>query len=97
MRRGKEGGCQACVLEEQRRQLHEQRRLAALKDEQAAQQLKKEIKEKAKQLRNSELQVLRKRWLSRAEFYFELDSKQFEDAVAETVPPAWGYADAMFK
>jgi HJR/Mrr/RecB family endonuclease len=87
VRSGKDGGCKECGLEEERCQLEEQRqlaaRLAALKAEQALQRLKKEIKEKARLLQDSELKMLRKRWLSRAELYFEMAPEQFENAVAE--------------
>ncbi|MGB6330487.1 MAG: restriction endonuclease [Candidatus Sulfotelmatobacter sp.] len=76
IKRGKEGGCQFCVAEEEKRQ-------AKWKAYQAAEQHRKEIKEVADALRASELSALRKRWLARAELYLQMAPRQFENAIAE--------------
>ncbi len=76
VKRGKEGGCQHCLLEEQRRQ-------EEWKAYQLVLQRKKEIEQRAVALRASELNALRKKWLSRTEFYLEMSPHRFEDAIAE--------------
>lgn len=76
VRRGKDGGCRACIAEEARRQ-------AEWRAHQAILESKREIEEKASALRASELKTLRKRWLSRSEHYLQMGPQQFENAVAE--------------
>lgn len=75
VRRGKDGGCQDCVADEERRN-------ADWKARQAVQEQKNAIKKNAAALRASELNTLRRRWLSRSELYLQMTSQQFEDAVA---------------
>jgi ssDNA-binding Zn-finger/Zn-ribbon topoisomerase 1 len=75
VRRGKEGGCQNCIEEEKQRRADLEARKAQLVRE-------REIKDRADTLRASELNKLRKMWLSRSETYFEMEPKQFENAIA---------------
>jgi|ERR1700687_981636 len=82
VRRGKNGGCEQCIAEEDRQKADNDLRLAEWKASHAVSERLKMIKKEAAGLRKSELHVLTQRWLSRAELYLQMDSKQFEDAVA---------------
>jgi len=80
VRRGKDGGCTACIAEEQSR-LAEEKRLQA--DWKAKEERKRQISSQARALRNLQLRTLRKRWLSNSERYFEMEPQEFENAIAE--------------
>lgn len=75
VRRGRAGGCQHCIEDDQQRQ-------ADLEAREAKRVLEEEIKKSAEALRTSELSKLRKMWLSQTEAYFEMGSQQFENAIA---------------
>jgi len=75
VRRGKDGGCEECTAEEERRQ-------AEWQASHAVRDRLKTIKKEAAALRNSEPRTLAQRWLSRSELYLQMDSRQFEDAIA---------------
>jgi restriction system protein len=75
VRRGKDGGCEECRAAEEQRQ-------AEWQASHAVSERLKMIKKVAAALRKSELRSLTQRWLSRSELYLQMDSKQFEDAVA---------------
>jgi HJR/Mrr/RecB family endonuclease len=76
VRRGKDGGCAECKSTELRN-------VAELRERQEAQARKKSIKPQAEALRTSELRRLRKNWLSKSDHYLQMESRVFEDAVAE--------------
>jgi ssDNA-binding Zn-finger/Zn-ribbon topoisomerase 1 len=82
VRRGKDGGCEECIAGEEQRRADEQRRQAEWQASHAVRERLKMIKKEAAALRNSERHALAQRWLSRSELYLQMDSKQFEDAVA---------------
>jgi hypothetical protein len=82
VRRGKDGGCEECIAGEEQRRADEQRRQAEWQASHAVRERLKVIKKEAAALRNSERHALAQRWLSRSELYLQMDSKQFEDAVA---------------
>ena len=75
VRRGKRGGCQNCIKNEQQRQ-------SDLEAQHAKRVREKKLKDTADALRASELTKLRKMWLSRSETYFEMEPYQFENAIA---------------
>lgn len=75
VRRGKDGGCRQCIADEEHRQAEQQAY-------QARQDLKASIKRDASVLLAAELNTLHKKWLSRSELYLQMNSQQFEDAVA---------------
>jgi hypothetical protein len=66
VRRGKDGGCQQCIVEAER---------------QADSQRKLRIKNEAATLRKEELRTLTVRWMRNAELYRHLTSQRFEDSV----------------
>jgi HJR/Mrr/RecB family endonuclease len=76
VKRGKEGGCTACALDELKRDLESKLR-------RAEEQRKKELREKAAAMHSSELTSLRKKWLSRSELYLQMSPRQFENAIAQ--------------
>ena len=76
IRSGKDGACPACALDELKRKLE-------AKANQAEQERKKEIRGRADDLHHSELASLRKRWLSRSELYFQMNPREFENAIAQ--------------
>jgi restriction system protein len=73
--RGKKGGCQLCIAEEERRQ-------AEWQMYSVVQERKKAIRDEALVLRDSELKRLRRGWLSKSELYLRMNSREFEDAIA---------------
>ena len=75
VRRGKDDGCADCIAEEEQRH-------AEWQASHAVRERLATIKKDAATLRRAELQSLTQRWLSRSELYLQMDSKQFEDAIA---------------
>ena len=73
---GSRGRCRNCQAE-----------AVHLKERREADRLKREqqeaIKEDAKRLREQEVERLSKAWLSNTQMYFEMDPREFENAVAE--------------
>lgn len=82
VRRGKDGGCENCIADEEKRKADEERRHAEWQASHAVRERLATIKKEAAALRRAELHALTQRWLSRSELYLQMDSKQFEDAVA---------------
>jgi hypothetical protein len=82
VRCGKDGGCEECIAVEGQRRVDNERRQAEWQASHAVGERLKMIKKEATALRNSERHALTQRWLSRSELYLQMDSKQFEDAVA---------------
>lgn len=80
IRRGESGRCQSCRADAERR---EEGRLAEQNAYQAELRRRNAIAERANLLRASELHSIREKWLSRSEVYSEMDSRQFENAIAE--------------
>ena len=73
--RGKDGGCEDCVAENERREA--ERRASQEVYERLA-----KIKKEAKDLRAVQLRELTNKWLSKPNLYLQMTPQRFEDAVA---------------
>src|SRR5580658_8544902 len=67
VRRGKDGGCERCVADEEKRRAEEERRQAEWQASQAIRERLATVKNEAAALRLAELHALTQRWLSRSE------------------------------
>jgi ssDNA-binding Zn-finger/Zn-ribbon topoisomerase 1 len=72
---GEHAGCQTCTEEEERRK-------AQVEAYQAEQERKRAIAVAASSLKEGELAKLRLKWLGRSEHYFQMEPRQFENAIA---------------
>ncbi len=83
IRGGNSGNCRSCGAERQRAEEEKQRQRAADLAAIAERQRRREMERSAANLRASELERLRKNWLSQTDSYLQMQPRQFENAIAQ--------------